>query len=287
MENTNIGEVIMMNAKEVGSKKYACVPISLLSVDPAYQRTETVNTEKVAKIANDWDNRRCDALKVSYRDGRFWIIDGQHRYHAALIAGVPSLECEIFTDMSIYDEADMYVTLNMCKTPLNTFNQFKANLIRAAQRITPDVVASDIVNRVCKDFHVAIACRRGRAPSGYLGSLTEALRTAMHGEDALRWSFEILADAGWITMFGGLSSPILYALRKMYTLNRVDSDKIKSWLTVVLSRLTPNQLKEEAVRCCYVQGDDRSIVYKYLSDKYAYDSTLYAAAHAEASVTER
>lgn len=45
-------------------------------VDPLYQRD--LNNGKVGKIVREWNPYLVNAVKVSYREGKLWVFDGQH-----------------------------------------------------------------------------------------------------------------------------------------------------------------------------------------------------------------
>ena len=57
------------------------VPLELLNIDLSYQRTETFDVVRANKIARDFHKSELDPIHISYRDGKFWIVDGQHRVY--------------------------------------------------------------------------------------------------------------------------------------------------------------------------------------------------------------
>lgn len=45
-----------------------------------YQRP--VNQREVERLVREWDERLLDPITVSFRDGKFFVVDGQHRISA-------------------------------------------------------------------------------------------------------------------------------------------------------------------------------------------------------------
>lgn len=84
-----------------------------LFVDDLYQRH--LDTHRVAKIVDEFDPNLVNPIKVSYRDGKYWVIDGHHTM-AALIAknnGNDLLaDCIVFYGMTWLDEVNMFLAQN-------------------------------------------------------------------------------------------------------------------------------------------------------------------------------
>ena len=89
---------VMSNTYSICNKRIASVPVMLMKLDKSYQRV-TDNTN-IQKLIRDWDNDRCDFLLVSFRDDKFYIVDGQHRYTAANYKGIEELPCIILTRLT-------------------------------------------------------------------------------------------------------------------------------------------------------------------------------------------
>ena len=52
------------------------IPSNLLITGQGYQRT--VQEKDLAKLLREWDNRVLEPLLVSFRDGKYYVIDGQN-----------------------------------------------------------------------------------------------------------------------------------------------------------------------------------------------------------------
>lgn len=53
---------------------------SQIKVDPLYQRP--LETKRVERIVKEWSGDLVNEPKVSYRDGQYWIFNGQHTISA-------------------------------------------------------------------------------------------------------------------------------------------------------------------------------------------------------------
>ncbi|WP_170150966.1 DUF6551 family protein [Hephaestia caeni] len=106
-----------------------------LTVDQSYQRSidNEGSRRLIASIAANFDWRLCAPLVVSRRlDGSKVIIDGQHRWAAAVRRGdLLQLPCCLFTYDSPEDEARMFIVANRARKPMNRLDDFHAALAAA------------------------------------------------------------------------------------------------------------------------------------------------------------
>jgi hypothetical protein len=75
------------------------------------------------KLAADWDMGKFKPLDVSFRDGKYWVIDGQHRLYAMKKrkGGDCTILCYVHYGMTIQDEAEFFLDqLKNTKTILTT-----------------------------------------------------------------------------------------------------------------------------------------------------------------------
>lgn len=106
-----------------------------LTVDQSYQRSidNEGSRRLIASIAANFDWRLCAPLVVSRRpDGSKVIIDGQHRWAAAVRRGdLLQLPCCLFTYDNPEDEARMFIVANRARKPMNRLDDFHAALAAA------------------------------------------------------------------------------------------------------------------------------------------------------------
>lgn len=74
-----------------------------------YQRK--FNARRALKIAEDFDERIANEPKVSYRDGRYFVFDGQHTIAARKLRNGGNdlhIKCKVYFDMTEKDEAMLF-----------------------------------------------------------------------------------------------------------------------------------------------------------------------------------
>lgn len=85
-----------------------------------YQRP--VDEKEVARLIKEWDERLFDPLSVSFRDGKFNVVDGQHRVAALrrMNEGTDVLvACKVYSGMNYKQEADFCYKLDKAKKRLS------------------------------------------------------------------------------------------------------------------------------------------------------------------------
>lgn len=79
---------------------------NLVSSQP-YQRT--VDQKKIGVIVSNFDIHKFGVPKVSYRNGQYYVFDGQHRVIAyKILFGEGMIECEVHFGLSYEDEARLF-----------------------------------------------------------------------------------------------------------------------------------------------------------------------------------
>lgn len=84
-----------------------------------YQRP--VDEREVNRLIREWDDRLLDPLVVSFRDGKFNVVDGQHRVAAMrkMNGGQEVMvSCIIFSGLTYEQEADLCYKLDKAKKRL-------------------------------------------------------------------------------------------------------------------------------------------------------------------------
>lgn len=201
-ETASAIEAIVENSKLTGG--YQRVPLYLLST-PGYQRGEQ---GKVGKIAKEWDDLQCDALTISFRDNKLYIVDGLQRKSAADIVGKRNLMCRIHTGLTERDEIKIYKNQNKNRVPMVAYDSMKAE---AWQGDDPGVS----VFRICQEMKVKL--KRGRARAGECGCVAELAKTFnLIGEAGLKWVLSVLHGFGWNRQTNGYRKCFVTALTAIY-----------------------------------------------------------------------
>ncbi|MBV5268721.1 MAG: ParB N-terminal domain-containing protein [Afipia sp.] len=103
--------------------------IADLVIDDSYQRElRRTNWTAIRKIASAFTWSRFSPVFVApVEGGKYAIIDGQHRTHAAAMCGFEDVPCQI-VQMSAAEQADAFAAVNGMVTKITSLQIFKAAL---------------------------------------------------------------------------------------------------------------------------------------------------------------
>ena len=205
--NPGYCETIIANAtKSAGGVMYASIPIELLDLDHTYQRALG---PYVRDMAEHWDEFKAGVLCVNYRDGRFFIWDGQNRFEAAKMrGGIDRLHCMIRVGWNREEEALAFAKQNERKKRLSSADVIRAEIIGG------DPVAMS-VKAICDKYGVNCAPMNAHAPGGLHASDRAKRIVATYGAEMLNDIFEIIRDLRWNSEVGGYKTIVLHALRNV------------------------------------------------------------------------
>lgn len=85
-----------------------------------YQRP--VDQKEVDRLIREWDGRLLDPVTVSFRDGKFYVVDGQHRISAMRKmngGGGVMVDCRVYSGLTYEQEADLCYRLGRAKKRLS------------------------------------------------------------------------------------------------------------------------------------------------------------------------
>jgi len=88
------------------------VPVGLMCVSPLAQRD--LNEARVDKMSANFDPELIGTPTVSHRDGKWFVVDGQHRIETlrAVGWGDQQVQCWAYDGLTEAEEAEMYLSLN-------------------------------------------------------------------------------------------------------------------------------------------------------------------------------
>lgn len=139
--------------------RYTQVHSKDIFVDPVYQRH--FNPRKVEKILKEFDPNLVNAPKVSLRDGKFWVFDGQHTI-AVLKARNGGkdrmITCKVFYGLTQLDEMDLFLQQNGKSSPVYFRERFRA----LYQTGDPDVTA---IVKACESQGLTVGFTYGYLPN--------------------------------------------------------------------------------------------------------------------------
>lgn len=104
------------------------LPFRALTVDLSYQRDPLIS--HVKRLHEGYDERKLGVLTVSIRDGKAYVVDGNHRRLAALEGGRGDQKalCEVFRGLTRDEEAALFLARNDAKK-IKPTDRYKAGLV--------------------------------------------------------------------------------------------------------------------------------------------------------------
>lgn len=202
---------------------FANVDIRLIDIDTDYQRIP----KDINLLKSKWDSDKMDAIKISYRDGRLFAVDGFHRMFFLMLAACYDCCARILFNLTKEDEAQKFSTQDDAKTNLSLLDTYKANLV------WHDPIDTTI-KEVCDFYHLNVLdSRQSMRPS--LSACRPIVK--QYGKKGLEWCFDILHSAKWTEIPGGCQHRNLYALSHAYNhgLSKQKLDEYKNRLIEIMS----------------------------------------------------
>lgn len=111
---------------------------SQIRVDELYQRA--LDVKRVERIAKSFDGDTFNEPKVSYRDGVYWVFDGQHSiavWRKIHDGEDKPLQCKVFKGMTWIEECEAFIRQNGISKDPTTNEKLRA----AYNEHRPDVVS--------------------------------------------------------------------------------------------------------------------------------------------------
>lgn len=132
-----MGLLKTINKREKQRPVYQPLNVDLLEMAD-YQRGLKQN--KVANYVKNYDPMIFGTILVSYRDNRYWIVDGQHRVEVAKRLGIKTVWCQVIEGLTYEQEAAEFYKINTRRVPLNVNQKFHA-LVESKDKNALDIVS--------------------------------------------------------------------------------------------------------------------------------------------------
>ena len=104
-----------------------------------YQRGLKKNRSR--SYADRYDPDIFGIILVSFRGGKYYIIDGQHRVEAARMKGIKTVWCQVLTGLTYEQECDKFYKINNSRSALNANHKFNA-LVEQKEPTALEIVAA-------------------------------------------------------------------------------------------------------------------------------------------------
>lgn len=250
----SMNEALVRNSHVMCGVKYGELPVAQLLVDKSYQRE--ARGKVVNSIASNWNIFKCKAIEVSYRDGKFYVINGQHRTMAARIVGEEFLPCQIYINLTMEQEALLFAEQLDNVSRLTTTERMAAEVAGK----DPDAIA---VNDICSRYSIIID-KPAYGATGALRGLNTVQRIyRIHGEAALVWIFNIIKHCGWHNVKGGYGDAVISSLRNIYLYHKDELYTTSEHLVRLFERTNPDIIIAQS-SCSFVGRGITSALTAYL-----------------------
>lgn len=234
--------------------EYRAMRPSQIKVDKLYQRD--LNNNRVNKIAKEFNGDLFNEPKVSYRDGQYWVFNGQHSIAAwrKIHDGEDKpIVCKVYKGMTWLDECEAFIAQNGISKMPTTSEKLSAAL---------EAKRPDVVGMVAGAEHAGyeVCFTNAKKPNGI--NATAALFRAFHMLGAEKYidMMTVIRDA-WYGDHDAVSIQIINAMAlfyKTYGGNFKREDLVSS-----LKRITPAEIIRKGRSTAVKNGCAREIVARY------------------------
>ena len=173
------------------------LPVGDLHIDPKYQRD--LDMKWAQTIADNFKPDLLEVIQVSYRDGKFHVIDGQHRKKGVELRfrdpNYP-VTCKVYYGLTEAEEGELFYLFNKCKKRMTDKSMMKAQAFFGEEevsdffRITKEMgfIIDPVERKSCKYGILAVkkarTCYQALGAEAY-GRMLRLIRMTWDGE---RWS---------------------------------------------------------------------------------------------------
>ena len=223
------------NEMKNGHKKYnkiMRIPINDI-VMADYQRKPCPVT--VQNIVKEYDFNRDRPVEISFRDGKYYCFDGQHRIRAHEIMKHNTVLSQVHYGLTYEDEADLFAKQHRNERRVNTADIWQA-AIKSGDK-NPEV--QDII-RICKEYGYIVTVE-SFAHKKYKKVFTCVMELQniynRHGANGLRLIVSTIHSA-WDDLPSATHREIVSALGKMLDIYQMNGNEWER-LAYRLSKMTP------------------------------------------------
>lgn len=198
-----------------------------------YQRD--LKNSKVKNYAERYNPNIFGVILVSHRNGKYWIVDGQHRVAVAKLLGIKSVYCQVLEGLSYEQEAEHFYEINHNKSRLNANHKFHAKVE------SKDKSALDIVKALNKYGYAYSKEGTDQNDNSIraIGSIQKIYQR--HGYDGLCEVLDILRKS-WNGDYTSLKAEMIKGINTFI----VNYEFNKDFLISVLSRYTPKGIMDKS-----------------------------------------
>lgn len=220
------------------------IDLRLLYADMSYQRDPFDGS---ANLIRDFKPEKLEPIHVSYRDGKFFVIDGDHRVIACIYKGYDKIAAMIHTNLDQKEEAKLFAQQLDNVKPLSKLEQYHAELAWGkpeALTICELITAFNITPSSNKPKEIR------EAPIGALMRCVDK-----YGHDGLLWVLDILDKTNWADKKEGLTNYVISGLAQVYGTVVGDRKKQYRFAQNIISAITNKDPRKTCA--CGLIADDK------------------------------
>lgn len=191
-----------------GNWRKEIIDVRSIEIDMSYQRFQH---KYLKTLIQKFDKDRMPSLQISYRDGKFFLYDGQHRLIAAISNGIYEIPCEIHVGLTKENEAERFSKQTECSAKLTTYDTYKAN-------ITWGEPIDMMLKELCDKYSLTVrkAQKNGIYAFSAIGKAREILRNPDCGYECLDWALGIFHVTKWTVERDVCVDDFIGAMKEVY-----------------------------------------------------------------------
>lgn len=215
--------LVVNNIQTIGGKKFAYIPLELLTIDSRYQRGALTTENKINKLVGSWNKNLMNPILVSPHKEKalFYIVDGFHRVEAARRMGLTGIEAEVLVDLPddpeqrLIAEAKLFGNQLKAVDKLTPIQSHNANVLAGVE-------ANILLEKIAEKYNVNIKpanCQSREKRVNTVTAFATALRVAKKGEQLLDDIFDIICYTGWNMGTEGFTNWVIQALSNILSMH--------------------------------------------------------------------
>lgn len=219
--------------------KLEVIPVASVEIDHSYQRP--TNMPRVKKIVATYNEHRDRPIEVSYRDGKYWVFDGQHRLEAAKLRKQATIKAQVHYGLSYMEECMLFANQHKDQRGVSAADQWRAAVESGAL-----CVEVQNIRAIAKNFGLTID------PKNTLGknviSCPATLRSFYRkfGSNGLKTIFFVITSA-WRDLPQNTDARIIGAFETIYSIyGKRMKDQHWNHLRDAMMRTTPQKILQQS-----------------------------------------
>ena len=219
----SIYNLVVNNIQTIGNKKFAYIPLELLTVDSRYQRNNLTKEKKINKLIDSWNKDLMNPILVSphVEEAMFYIVDGFHRVEAAKRMGLAGIEAEVLFDLPTDTKERLVAEAKLFGNQLKAVDMLTAVQSHNAN-VLAGVEANILLEKIAEKYNVnmkPVNCKAREKRINTVTAFVTALNAAKKGEQLLDDIFDIVCYAGWNMGTDGFTHYVIQSLSNILSMH--------------------------------------------------------------------